>query len=258
MDKFIYINDYTPSIVVCPIHGDYYITVYELKRNNSCPKCSKVTTKELINHANMVYKFKYKYYNIFNHRIKRISQYALCPLHGRFYVDMEKHASWDKYVNEGKYEEGETCLSCKNNLDIFVKAVKYKFTSKLSLLEKWLCKYLFTKNIKYDVKKIYYDSDDPIVFDFIIYIGDIYIVEIDDLTVNTLKDDETLKEYLQIQNFKKWYANQSGLTYISINPVNFVSKMYRAIAKIPKAKELKKAIFEYPSSYDKIALNNSL
>ena len=84
--------------IICPVHGEFYQTIYNHIRGNGCPKCSYSDESEkssrgyyeFVKRANKIHQNKYNYESVIykNNRTKVIIK---CPEHGIFYQTPHDH-----------------------------------------------------------------------------------------------------------------------------------------------------------------------
>ena len=91
--KFIYIDDSTKGIIICPIHGEFYITPNAHLNGIGCSECSrnkKSNIVEFIKMANLIHDnyFDYSLFIYINARTKGI---IICPIHGKFEMTPDLH-----------------------------------------------------------------------------------------------------------------------------------------------------------------------
>ena len=95
--KVEYINYNTKVCVICPIHGEFWITPsnhLNKTKPRSCPKCAhpcyRKTTDEYVKEAISKHGDKYDY-----SKTKYVNNTTkvcvICPIHGEFWVNPEKH-----------------------------------------------------------------------------------------------------------------------------------------------------------------------
>lgn len=85
--KVVYINSYTPVIIICPIHGEFLCTPNNhLSNKTGCPYCNggvRIDTDEFIRRARLVHGDKYGYTkSIYVNSVTPII--ITCPIHGDF------------------------------------------------------------------------------------------------------------------------------------------------------------------------------
>lgn len=97
--KFIYTNDHTESVIICPDHGEFLQTpVCHWKSKTGCPKCGVISSaktrtfskEDFIKEANIIHNNKYNYckFIYINDKVKGI---IICSLHGEFMQDPSHH-----------------------------------------------------------------------------------------------------------------------------------------------------------------------
>lgn len=87
--KFVYVNNKTPGIIICPIHGEFPQTPDNHLHNHGCSKCSgnkKKTTKEFVDELKGIFGDKYDYSNV-DYKGAFTPVRIECPLHGVFKKD---------------------------------------------------------------------------------------------------------------------------------------------------------------------------
>ena len=80
--------------IICPLHGEFYVTGNNHLRGKGCPKCAwsgvKLTTEEFINKAKLIHGSKYNYDKV--EYVNSITPvYIMCPVHGEFLQTPNKH-----------------------------------------------------------------------------------------------------------------------------------------------------------------------
>ena len=96
-DKYIYnkvkyINNNTPVIITCPIHGDFEQTPRQHLKGNGCPICngSKITTEEFIRKAKKIHGDKYDYSKVeYKGNLEKVC--IICSKHGEFWQRPHEH-----------------------------------------------------------------------------------------------------------------------------------------------------------------------
>ena len=91
--QFVYINNHTPGIIICQLHGPFPQSPSNHMKDQQCPHCvvkSKPKEKEFYEKANLIHNNKYDYsqFVYINCKIKGI---ILCPLHGPFPQTPDNH-----------------------------------------------------------------------------------------------------------------------------------------------------------------------
>ena len=131
-DKFNYRHSHIPSIVTCPIHGDFLISPTNHIHNKcGCPKCAiekakrvlSSTTEEFITKAKSIHRGKYDY-----SKVEYINNHTnitiICPNHGEFTITPNNHL------------RGRGCPVCKE-----------------SHLEREIRNFLLENNIEFEYQK---------------------------------------------------------------------------------------------------------
>ena len=136
--KFNYINARTPSIVICPIHGKFMVSMdNHVNKKSSCPYCknNKKYTKDIfIEKANKTHNHFYDYSQIVYQNIDT-KICIICPIHGEFWQRPSKHL------------QGQGCPKCKGD-----KIAKTKLFS----INDFLNKAQQIHKDKYDYSKVEY------------------------------------------------------------------------------------------------------
>lgn len=93
--KVNYVNNKTKVCIICPIHGEFFVTPsnHISKHNHcGCPKCcgKYKTTESFINEAKKIHGDKYDYskveYKKWNEKVE-----IICPIHGNFFQTPNDH-----------------------------------------------------------------------------------------------------------------------------------------------------------------------
>ena len=109
-DKYIYSkiltykNGHTKVPIICPIHGEFQMTMNHHTSGQGCPKCAGKykTTEEIINEFKKVHKDDSIYDKVvYEGRFKKVC--IICPIHGEFWQTPDKHL------------QGEGCPICKSS-----------------------------------------------------------------------------------------------------------------------------------------------
>ena len=90
--KVKYINSQTKVCIICPEHGEFWVTPNNHLRGKGCPKCSGKykTTQEFIELAKKVHNNKYDYSKtIFVNNATKVC--IICPEHGEFWQGPYQH-----------------------------------------------------------------------------------------------------------------------------------------------------------------------
>lgn len=84
--KFIYKNNKTPGVIICPEHGDFHQSYRTHSLGHGCPSCSgnkRLTNDEFISKSNKIHKNKYKYdYTKYKSMHSKVE--IECTSHGTF------------------------------------------------------------------------------------------------------------------------------------------------------------------------------
>lgn len=112
--KFMYINSFMKSIIICPIHGEFEQTpVSHLNSKYGCKKCYEDRNiKSYIEKASELHDNKYDYSKFLFKNLKSKST-IICPIHGEFEDNLINHLN-----NAGCHE----CLRDKLRLDFIKRA----------------------------------------------------------------------------------------------------------------------------------------
>lgn len=125
--------------IVCPEHGDFWMSPNNHLRGHRCPVCfgtPKKTLEEFIKQANKVHDNQYDYSKV-NYQSRKIKVCIICPKHGEFWQTPESHLN------------GSGCPSCRNHFRI----TEQMFLERARLIHKG----------KYDYSKMdYVDSQTKI------------------------------------------------------------------------------------------------
>lgn len=121
-DKFIFINMQTPSIITCPIHGDFKKEPTSHLNNKGCLECLydnyRYDRQEYIDKVNNVHNNKYDYSLIpdkYKNGEDKID--IICPIHSIFTQGRQSHLSGTGCPMCGKKSKGEAAIEdfLKNN-----------------------------------------------------------------------------------------------------------------------------------------------
>lgn len=97
--KVEYVRGNIKVCIICPIHGDFWMTPEHHYRGEGCPKCRYIKSAkskrrsicEVIKLANDVHNFKYDYSLITEYKNDREKLPIICKEHGIFYQTMNNH-----------------------------------------------------------------------------------------------------------------------------------------------------------------------
>lgn len=197
--KFVYLNNHTKGIILCPIHGEFLQSSNDHLDNHGCPKCAGncflYTTDQFIEKAQYIHGKKYDYSSV-HYTGKDIKIKIVCRDHGPFLQTPHSHLM------------GRGCPNCANNKSLgkseFIRKAKaihknkYNYSNVNYIMNKRkimiICKkhgpfyqvpnshligrgcpkchlskgeiaivtYLKAKNIKYILQKSFHDCRNPI------------------------------------------------------------------------------------------------
>ena len=107
--KVEYKNSSTKVCIICPEHGEFWVTPNNHIRKKGCPSCAiinvhkiqKLSTESFIEKAREVHGDKYDYSKVEYGKNNMESVCIICPKHGEFWQKPVKHLS------------GHGCLKCK-------------------------------------------------------------------------------------------------------------------------------------------------
>ncbi len=92
--KVEYINNQTKVCIICPIHGEFYVTPNHHLRGVGCPKCAGrlKTNEEIIYQFFEVHGNKYDYSKV-EYKGSTVKVCIICPKHGEFWQKPSDHLS---------------------------------------------------------------------------------------------------------------------------------------------------------------------
>ncbi len=92
--KVEYINNQTKVCIICPIHGEFYVTPNHHLRGVGCPKCAGrlKTNEEIISQFFEVHGNKYDYSKV-EYKGSTVKVCIICPKHGEFWQKPSDHLS---------------------------------------------------------------------------------------------------------------------------------------------------------------------
>ena len=131
-DKAEYVNFSTKMCVICPKHGEFWITPHHHLRGQGCPKCvgKNKTTEDIIGDFKLVFGNKYNY-----SKVEYVNAHTkvciICLKHGEFWIMPNDHLN------------GHGCPFCrKSKLEENVDKVfkKLSISSNRQKRFRWLCK----------------------------------------------------------------------------------------------------------------------
>lgn len=109
--KVVYVNNKTKVCLICPIHGEFWITPHNCLMGQGCPKCGgseKRTLESFINDSNVVHNFKYDYskteYNGIHEKV--------CIICHEKDENGEEHGEFWQAPNE--HLHGQGCPKCRS------------------------------------------------------------------------------------------------------------------------------------------------
>ena len=92
--KVEYVNKTTLVCIICPIHGEFYMTPRNHMMGQGCPKCSGrgLSKDEVLQKAKLIHGDKYDYSKVvFTKMHDKVT--IICPIHGEFQQTLSKHIS---------------------------------------------------------------------------------------------------------------------------------------------------------------------
>ncbi len=84
--KVKYTGNKNKICIICPVHGEWFVTPNNFLRGSECPKCygtPKLTTNEFIERAKKIHGDKYDYSKVIYDGNKKYVT-IICPIHGEF------------------------------------------------------------------------------------------------------------------------------------------------------------------------------
>lgn len=123
--KVVYVNNITEVCIVCPEHGDFWMTpVNHVNKGCNCPQCNKhsrrYTQDTIIQAFRAVHGDKYDYSQV-NFTNVHTKVCIICPQHGKFWQTPDGHLS-GRGCNECKKEKIRQALRISN--EEFIKRSK--------------------------------------------------------------------------------------------------------------------------------------
>lgn len=91
--KMKFVDETTEICIICPIHGEVWLSPFEHLIGNGCPYCvvnKKSTKEEFILKANLVHNDKYDYSKV-DYVNNRTKVCIICKKHGEFFQTPHKH-----------------------------------------------------------------------------------------------------------------------------------------------------------------------
>ena len=207
--KAQYLGDKKETTIICPIHGEFNMKTYvHIKLGCGCPKCGKDKVNSMheekrdkckqtiFDRANSIHNNKYDY-SKFDYKNINTESVIICPVHGEFSKNMNKHI----YRKQG-------CPKCskENNKSILERTVE-------DILLENNISYIYNYQITTDE----YLKNKP--FDF--YLPDYnLLIEVQGTQHYTKKfnmTDKDLEERIQIDKMKKEKSEELGYNYLEID-----------------------------------------
>ena len=91
--KVDYVNNRTKICIICPKHGEFYITPNHFLSGRGCSKCSgnyRYTTSEIIEKFKEIHGDKYDYSKV-EYKTTHTNIIVICPKHGEFLIVPSNH-----------------------------------------------------------------------------------------------------------------------------------------------------------------------
>ena len=104
--KVKYVNNSTKVCIICPEHGEFWMTPHNHLANQGCPKCSGryiTDTNYFIEKAKQIHGSKYDYSQV-EYKDSKTKICIICPKHGEFWQTPQEHLQ-----NKG-------CPSCSHSI----------------------------------------------------------------------------------------------------------------------------------------------
>lgn len=105
LSKIDYVDQDTPVLIICSIHGEFKDTPRRLLKGIGCPSCTKNITidpaKLFIAKARRIHGDKYNYSQVVYKSSKTVID-IICPIHGKF------------EQTPGAHLQGSSCTACSN------------------------------------------------------------------------------------------------------------------------------------------------
>ena len=219
--KVEYVNAHTKVCMICPKHGEFYITPNDhLKGNGGCGLCKKETisnlhksnTKEFIEKSKKVHGNKYDYSKV-NYINSHSMVKIICPKHGEFELIAYAHLN------------GQGCKKCK-----------------MSVLENEVFQLLLKENFdfKYDVRNL--DFLNGLTLDF--YLPK-YNLGIECQGIQHFKDSRMLKceKVIERDKIKRKLCEENGITLLYYSnlkidyPYEVITEKNKLLNEIKKYEE---------------------
>ena len=204
--KVVYVNAKTNIILICKKDNYEFIVTPDnhLNKHSGCPKCAGrcKTTQDVIDEANFVHDFKYKYPNLI---FKNVSEKVPieCKIHGEFKQSLHDHI-----------DSGKGCPKCNSS----------KGELKIE-------RYLKENNINFENQKRFIDCIDvrPLPFDF--YLPELNIcIEFDGIQhykmIEFWGGSDKLKTQKIRDDIKNKYCLNNNIYLIRISYADFNNIIY--------------------------------
>lgn len=149
--KVNYINYHTKVCIICPIHGEFWITPAKHLSGQKCPKCrGKYTTKEdFIKQAQEIHGTFYSYDKV--EYINKVTPVTLvCPIHGEFNIKPVDHINSKCGCHKCKESSGEKLVNS------ILESLNISFTREVSILNPYNPNHNFRVDFYIDYKNSKY------------------------------------------------------------------------------------------------------
>lgn len=140
-----YLNNNTKIKLICPEHGEFYVTPRKHLQGMECPLCTKerirklfaYTLEEYIQAVNRIHNHKYDYHLIKKYKNGRQYIDVICPIHGKFTTMADSHLrghGCPQCAIENNISETKIYEYIKDNINRrIVKQKKFKWLNGKSL-----------------------------------------------------------------------------------------------------------------------------
>ena len=138
--KVNYINQKTPIIITCPIHGDFEQLPYNHLRGEGCPKCGRekanqsesLSREEWVLRAREKHGYRYDYSKV-EYVNSRTKVCIICPEHGEFWQTAGSHLQGIgcSKCSQSKGEKEIRKYLVKNNID-YISQYKIKIDTNIN------------------------------------------------------------------------------------------------------------------------------
>ena len=150
-NKFEYTGIHSPSIIICPIHGEFYQAPNDHLHGHGCPKCKgkriwdsrgRLTVNELKERFKEIYGELYDYSLFTEYTNTRTKIPVICKEHGVFYVSPNNHSRGKgcPHCKQSKIEKEVFETLTKSNI-AFQAQYRYDKTNQKNRLDFYLPKY---------------------------------------------------------------------------------------------------------------------